>query len=124
MKKHKSITTWQRIKDVAYNLFVWFNVIFFSFLAYECIRDSIVIPVPYRDWEHYKGQWDMENPVNYFCFSYILGAFFSVLVYLILKFKKKHPRCVWIGISALYMLYLLCFFIGVVLQWLGWYIPH
>lgn len=123
MKKQK-ITTWQKVKSITYNVFVWFNVFFFAFLGYESIKEAIVILIPYWDWEHYKGQWDMENSVNYFCFNYMFGILFSVFVYLILKFKKKHPRCVWMGISVIYILYLLCFLIGVILQWLGWYIPH
>ena len=102
-------TVWQKVKNVTYNTFVWFNVFFFSFIAYLFIEDSIVIDVEDYMWnaEPFHGQWEMENPVNYWCFYYIFGVFFCALVYLILKFKKKHPRCVWIGISLLYLYFFL-----------------
>ena len=119
----KTNITWQKIRSITYNTFVWFNVFFFAFLAYETIREAFLIPIPYQEWKHYKGQWNMDNPVNYFYFNYISGVFLCILVFLILKFRKKHPRSVWIGLSALCILYLLCFLTGVILQWLGWYIP-
>ena len=102
-------TVWQKAKNVTYNTFVWFNVFFFSFITYLFIEDSIVIDVEDYMWnaEPFHGQWEMENPVNYWCFYYIFGVFFCALVYLILKFEKKHPRCVWIGISLLYLYFFL-----------------
>ena len=102
-------TVWQKAKNVTYNTFVWFNVFFFSFLAYLFVKDSIVIDVEEYMWnaEPFHGFWYMKNPVNYWCAHYMYAACFSVVVYLIIKFRKKHPRCVWIGISLLYLYFFL-----------------
>ena len=113
----KSKTVWQKIKGITYNIFVWFHVVIALFLIPCDVLTTIDILFedPLRKF-YFGGEafpwWNYESPQMYLLSSYLRQYEILLFVCLVLKFRKSHPKCVWIGILLLYLYNLGMFFLG------------
>ncbi len=91
----KKMSTWQKIKKITYNLFVWLNVFFIAFIAFCSIFTAVemVFIDPFKYWgaEAFCGAWHYESGLNYFLNSLFSVCFVLPTIWFACKWKKLHP---------------------------------
>lgn len=101
-------TVWQKIKDTTYNVFVWFSV-GLAVLLIPCdmlTTMDMLFEDPLRKF-YFGGEafpwWNYQSPQMYLLSSYLRQYASLLFICLVLRFRKSHPRCVWMGILLLYL---------------------